>query len=104
MVKTLQMITPMMNTSKGCELTSANSCRRTHAVGFLMVRIAFERIAPDIACTHCCWPAVIVADPSDSCLIRVKLSTIAPTKRLSETNAPKAGNTMRCGVWEKVPT
>ena len=54
MVKTLQMITPMMSTSKGCELTSANSCRRTHAVGFLMVRIAFERIAPDIACTHCC--------------------------------------------------
>ena len=57
-----------------------------------------------IAFTHCCCSGVIVAEPSDSCLMRVKLSTMAPTKRLSETNAPKAGNTMRCGVWEKVPT
>ena len=40
------------------------------------------------AATHCCCSGVIVAEPSDSCLMRVKLSTIAPTKRLIETKQP----------------
>ena len=41
-----------------------------------------------IACTHCSCSGVIVAEPSDSALMRVKLSTIAPTNRLSATKEP----------------
>ena len=41
-----------------------------------------------MAWTHCCCSSVIRAEPSASLWRRVKLSTMAPTKRLADTKVP----------------
>jgi len=87
-------MTPITPNSKGCEVISRKAFLRGHHDGSRAPRDALV-FADFIALTHCCCSGVIVAEPSVSCLIRVKLSTIAPTKRLSATNEPTIIHAMK---------
>ena len=85
---TLQMITAMMKSSNGCDCTTLNSARRADCRGGSSARAPFLFIESDIVSVHCRCSAVIVAEPSFSFLIWVKVSTIAPMNRLRLKKQP----------------
>ena len=57
-------------------------------LGALATRDALWRAMVFIVSAHCACPSVIVAEPSLSALMRLKLSMITPTKRLSAKKEP----------------
>ena len=69
-------------------MTSAKHARRTAPAGLRALLSAFWLTMLFIVLTHCSWPSVMVALPSVSALMRMKLSTMAPMKRLRAMKLP----------------
>ena len=84
----LATMTAVMRPSKAEELISLKSILRRNWSGSRNVLMGFAFAIAFIDSTHCICSGVIVADASLSFLMRVKLSTTVPTKRLRATKLP----------------
>eukprot|EP00966_Prymnesium_polylepis_P239087 5530066-Prymnesium_polylepis.3 len=82
MPSTFAMMTVLMNPSKAFERTSLYRQWRIEFSGGRIPWAGVLLAKAFIVATHCFCSRVIVAEPSCSRCIRVKLSTTTPTKRL----------------------
>jgi len=95
MPKTLSAMIAITKVSKAFMWMSMYAILRGPHDGMRGAFCALPELVARIASAHCCCSGVIVAEPSVSFLMFVKLSTMAPTKRLTDTKAPTIIHAMK---------